>query len=187
MRIAHLGSSNDAGIELFEFIEPAVVIPEQNFPFATVGLHHVALTVPDFEEPLERLLARGRCQRCSPSEILAGVLVCYCEDPWGQRPRSCQRRVRRPWACHHCHRSPRPKIVAGGHCDTADCLDLGWNRGSVAPGHSSRTGRSEQAQAAASTAACSANPAVAVAWSSAAMKRSASSSAAQSVPAAASR
>lgn len=82
---------------------------------------------------------------------------------------------------------PRLKIVAGGHCDTADCLDLGWNRGCVAPGHSSRTGRSEQAQAAASTAACSANPAVAVAWSSAAMKRSASSSAAPSVPAAASR
>jgi len=83
MRIAHLGSSNGAGIELFEFIEPAVIVPEQNFPFATVGLHHVALTVPDFEETLQRLLARGGRQRCSPSEIFAGVLVCYCEDPWG--------------------------------------------------------------------------------------------------------
>jgi len=83
MRIAHLGSSNGAGIELFEFIRPPVVVPDDNFPFATVGLHHVALTVADFEETLGRVLAHGGRQRCAPSEIYAGVLVCYCEDRWG--------------------------------------------------------------------------------------------------------
>ena len=83
MRIAHLGADNRAGIELFQFLEPETTTPDDPFPFASVGLHHVAITVDDFEGTLERILARGGTKRCTPSEIYGGVLVCYTQDPWG--------------------------------------------------------------------------------------------------------
>jgi catechol 2,3-dioxygenase-like lactoylglutathione lyase family enzyme len=64
MRIAHLLGTNGAGIELFEFTEPPVTVPDTNFPFSVVGLHHVAVTVEDFDATIARVLADGGRQRC---------------------------------------------------------------------------------------------------------------------------
>jgi catechol 2,3-dioxygenase-like lactoylglutathione lyase family enzyme len=83
MKIAHLADSNGTGIELFEFIDPAVVYPEEHFDYWRVGLSHLAFTVPDLEAAIASLEAHGGVARTGIHEVLPDCRVCYCKDPWG--------------------------------------------------------------------------------------------------------
>jgi catechol 2,3-dioxygenase-like lactoylglutathione lyase family enzyme len=83
MKLAHLVTSNGAGLELFEFIEPKVVPPGENFHYSEIGPHHLAFTVDDFDAVLAAILERGGKQRSQVFDVNDGEYICYCEDPWG--------------------------------------------------------------------------------------------------------
>ena len=83
MRIAHLADDNGTGVELFEFIEPAMVFPENHFDYWRIGLSHLAFTVPDLEDTMASLEAHGGAVRTAIHEVLPDCRVCYCKDPWG--------------------------------------------------------------------------------------------------------
>lgn len=83
MKLAHLGTRNGAGIELFEFVEPATQPREENFTYWLTGPHHVAVTVADIHDTLARLVAKGGRQRSGVFDVEGRAYVCYCEDPWG--------------------------------------------------------------------------------------------------------
>jgi catechol 2,3-dioxygenase-like lactoylglutathione lyase family enzyme len=83
MKLAHLITANDAGIELFEFVRPATRVPDERFAYWEAGPQHVAFTVDDLDLSLARLLALGGRQRTDVFDVHDGQRVCYCEDPWG--------------------------------------------------------------------------------------------------------
>ncbi len=83
MRLAHLMAGNGAGFELFQFLEPPVRRPDDNFVYTRVGPHHVAFTVDDFDGTLERLEQLGGRRRTASYDVHGGTRICYCEDPWG--------------------------------------------------------------------------------------------------------
>jgi catechol 2,3-dioxygenase-like lactoylglutathione lyase family enzyme len=83
MRLAHLITSNGAGFELFQFVDPPVESPEDNFTYTTIGPHHVAFTVEDFHGTLNKLNDTGGRQRTAVYDVHGGELIVYCEDPWG--------------------------------------------------------------------------------------------------------
>ena len=83
MKLAHLLTSNGAGLELVQFLEPAVVTPEDNFPYFQVGPHHLAFTVDDFHTTLAAILENGGRQRSQIFDVNDGEFICYCDDPWG--------------------------------------------------------------------------------------------------------
>ena len=47
------------------------------------NLHHIALTVADFDAALRRVVDNGGKQRSAVYDVHGGAFVCYCEDPWG--------------------------------------------------------------------------------------------------------
>lgn len=83
MKLAHLVASNGAGFELFQFLDPEVVSGEDNFTYTSVGPHHVAFTVDDFQGTLALLNDSGGRQRTQVYDVHGGALIVYCEDPWG--------------------------------------------------------------------------------------------------------
>ncbi|MET0928464.1 MAG: VOC family protein [Aeromicrobium sp.] len=83
MRLAHLLTSNGAGIELFEFISPATEVPKERFAYWVGGPQHVAFSVDDLDKTLAHLAASGGRRRTDVFDVHDGQRVCYCEDPWG--------------------------------------------------------------------------------------------------------
>jgi predicted enzyme related to lactoylglutathione lyase len=83
MKLAHLMTSNGAGIELFQFVEPPVEALEDNFTYWQVGPHHIGLTVDDFDSTLQRLRDHGGTQRTAVFDVYDGAFIAYCSDPWG--------------------------------------------------------------------------------------------------------
>ena len=83
MRIAHLADENGTGVELFEFVEPAMVEPEEHFDYWRIGFSHLAFTTPDLEASIERLRQYGGRTRTDIHEVLPGCRIIYCMDPWG--------------------------------------------------------------------------------------------------------
>jgi catechol 2,3-dioxygenase-like lactoylglutathione lyase family enzyme len=83
MELAHLITTNEGGVELFQFLEPPVERPEENFRYWRIGPHHVAFTVADVPASVERIVAAGGKQRTAVYDVHAGAFICYCEDPWG--------------------------------------------------------------------------------------------------------
>lgn len=83
MRLAHLVDGNGTGVELFEFIEPAMVYPEQHFDYWRMGVSHLAFTVEDIDATAAALEAAGGEVRTDVHTVLPGCLIRYCMDPWG--------------------------------------------------------------------------------------------------------
>jgi predicted enzyme related to lactoylglutathione lyase len=83
MRIAHLADDNGTGVELFEFVDPEMVYPDEHFDYWRVGLSHLAFTVPDIEASIASVEANGGSARTAIYEVLPGCRICYCKDPWG--------------------------------------------------------------------------------------------------------
>ncbi|HVL34035.1 MAG TPA: VOC family protein [Burkholderiales bacterium] len=82
---AHLLSGNGVGLELFQFIEPAVERRADNFEYWKAGIFHLCVTDPDVEGLARRIAARGGRQRIPAFEFVPGrpYRLVYCEDPWG--------------------------------------------------------------------------------------------------------
>lgn len=84
-RVMHMISANGAGMELFEWLEPAVRKPEDNFAYEVVGPFHFNVVDPDIEGLVEKVVAAGGRQR---SRIHAWdpelpFRLVYLEDPFG--------------------------------------------------------------------------------------------------------
>jgi catechol 2,3-dioxygenase-like lactoylglutathione lyase family enzyme len=84
-RVTHLISANGAGLELFEWREPPVREPDDNFAYEIVGPFHFNVVDPNIEQFCGRVVALGGKQR---SKIHAWdpelpFRLVYCEDPFG--------------------------------------------------------------------------------------------------------
>lgn len=84
MRIAHLATrGGGTGIELFEFLEPATVAPDEDFAYWRRGISHICFTVDDLEASIEKLISFGGRKRSQIHTVWPETRICYCEDPWG--------------------------------------------------------------------------------------------------------
>jgi catechol 2,3-dioxygenase-like lactoylglutathione lyase family enzyme len=83
MKLAHLASRSGIGIELFEFIEPATVSPEDRFAYWRIGVSHICFTVAEMSATIKKVVKSGGRQRSRIHTVSDGTQVCYCEDPWG--------------------------------------------------------------------------------------------------------
>ena len=83
MRIAHLVTEEEAGIELFQFTDPPVEKPPDNFAYWRIGVFHIALTVGDVDGTAAEIARTGGKRRTDTHTVRPGCVVCYCEDPWG--------------------------------------------------------------------------------------------------------
>jgi predicted enzyme related to lactoylglutathione lyase len=83
MKLAHMLTANDCGLELFQFLEPEAVKPGENFEYWRYGAHHIAFTVDDFDAALGRIRDHGGRTRTEVYDVHGETFVCYCEDPWG--------------------------------------------------------------------------------------------------------
>jgi catechol 2,3-dioxygenase-like lactoylglutathione lyase family enzyme len=85
-KMAQLASANGVGIELFEFVEPRTVAPEDNFPWQATGFSHICVLDPAIDEMVARIQASGgRLRTSRVREVYAGDRYrwAYCEDPFG--------------------------------------------------------------------------------------------------------
>ncbi|MEO8668016.1 MAG: VOC family protein [Bauldia sp.] len=82
---AHLLGANGVGIELFQFLDPPVEKPADNFAYAETGIFHLCVTDPDIEGLVARIVAHGGKQRTKIWQFLHDrpYKLAYCEDPFG--------------------------------------------------------------------------------------------------------
>lgn len=82
---AHVVSANGVGLELFQFIDPAVEIPEENFQYQRAGVFHLCVTDPDLPGLVERVVAHGGKQRTKIWKFLPDrpYELVYLEDCFG--------------------------------------------------------------------------------------------------------
>lgn len=82
---AHLLAANGVGLELFQFVEPAVEDFRYGLGYRRRGPWHVCLTHPDLEEVLLSLVGAGGTQLAPISDFVPGRpwRLVYCADPWG--------------------------------------------------------------------------------------------------------
>jgi catechol 2,3-dioxygenase-like lactoylglutathione lyase family enzyme len=82
---AYMLSGNGVGLELFQFLEPPVVDPPDNFRYHETGIFHLCVTDPDLEGLVARTVKHGGRQRTGIWRFLEGrpYQLVYCEDPFG--------------------------------------------------------------------------------------------------------
>lgn len=82
-KLAHMSTGDRVGIELLEFEEN---YPAKEWEFKKNGIFHFGVTVPDYEEFLEKLKAHGGKQRSlvNKRDVKGEIYVAvYAEDPFG--------------------------------------------------------------------------------------------------------
>jgi catechol 2,3-dioxygenase-like lactoylglutathione lyase family enzyme len=96
-RQAHMLGANGVGLELFQFLDPPVVVPQDNFRYYETGIFHFCVTDPDLEGLVARILEPGGRQRTKIWQFLEGrpYRLVYCEDPFGISLRLCPTPTRR--------------------------------------------------------------------------------------------
>lgn len=82
---AHMLAGNGVGLELFQFIDPAVERRPDNFEYWKIGVFHICVTDPNVEALARRIVEAGGRQRVPVFEFVPGrpYRLVYCEDPWG--------------------------------------------------------------------------------------------------------
>jgi hypothetical protein len=77
--------ANGVGIELFQFLDPPVTTPAENFRYGETGIFHLCVTDPDLEGLVSRVAEHGGRQRTKIWQFLEGrpYRLVYCEDPFG--------------------------------------------------------------------------------------------------------
>ena len=82
---AHVVSGNGVGLELFQFLDPPVQMPENNFAYWRGGVFHLCVTDPDLEALAARVVANGGKQRTKIWRFLPDrpYQLVYCEDCFG--------------------------------------------------------------------------------------------------------
>lgn len=85
MKIAHMVTGDGTGFELFEFTSPKPERREDTMEYWKSGFFHIAITDPDVSGKVAEIVENGGLQRSDVLELFPGenVLVCYCEDPFG--------------------------------------------------------------------------------------------------------
>jgi catechol 2,3-dioxygenase-like lactoylglutathione lyase family enzyme len=84
VRIAHLSCGNGVGLELFEFVRPAVEPSREDHRHT--GITHLCFLAPDLEEATERVVQAGGTRLTERSwNVLEGqsYRFSFCRDPWG--------------------------------------------------------------------------------------------------------
>ncbi|KAJ4357498.1 uncharacterized protein N0V89_002074 [Didymosphaeria variabile] len=82
VKIAWLGTGNSVGFEVFEFIDPPNK-PSSDFDYAKTGFFHIAVTEPDVEGAIKRVLENGGEQLGETVSMGAEDQAAYVRDPWG--------------------------------------------------------------------------------------------------------
>ncbi|KAL1611842.1 hypothetical protein SLS60_000063 [Paraconiothyrium brasiliense] len=82
VKIAWLGTGNSVGFEVFEFIDPPNK-PCLEFDYAKTGFFHIAVTAPDVEGAVKRVLENGGDQVGEIVSMGAEDQAAYVRDPWG--------------------------------------------------------------------------------------------------------
>jgi catechol 2,3-dioxygenase-like lactoylglutathione lyase family enzyme len=82
---AHLVDANGVGLEVFQFVEPAVEPSEPEMRYTRPGFFHVCLSVSNVGEAIERIVAAGGTKLSDEAEFVPGRpwRNSYCRDPWG--------------------------------------------------------------------------------------------------------
>jgi catechol 2,3-dioxygenase-like lactoylglutathione lyase family enzyme len=82
---AHMLAGNGVGIEVFQFLEPAVDEPEPTMHYTRRGFSHLCLTVEDVPADVAAVVAAGGSQISDPAYFVPGRpwQLAYCRDPWG--------------------------------------------------------------------------------------------------------
>jgi catechol 2,3-dioxygenase-like lactoylglutathione lyase family enzyme len=85
MKMAWLGSGNNVGFELFEYIDPKAEKKAKDFEYWKSGLFHIAITDPNIEELCNRISEKGGKQRTNIWRISPDqdYKIVFCEDPFG--------------------------------------------------------------------------------------------------------
>ena len=85
MRADWLGSGNQVGFEIFEYIEPKAQRRKENFEYWKSGFTHICITDPNIENLCKRISETGGKQRSNIWEIVPdkGYKIVFCEDPFG--------------------------------------------------------------------------------------------------------
>lgn len=83
--LAHLATIDGVGIELFQFINPDVNIPNDNFEYWRAGIFHICVTAPDIESTVELISKTGGKVKSKIWKLWGNkeYKVAYCQDPWG--------------------------------------------------------------------------------------------------------
>jgi predicted enzyme related to lactoylglutathione lyase len=81
---AHLLTGNGVGIELFEPLDPKPLPPAEALEYRRCGPWHFALTHPDVDAILERIVANGGHQHSAAHNFAPGRpwRLAYARDPW---------------------------------------------------------------------------------------------------------
>ncbi len=84
-KLAHLASANQVGIELFQFVDPETIRPDDSMQYWKTGYFHICIIDPDPEALAQKIVDEGGRQRTAVWEIFpeSGYLLVYCEDPFG--------------------------------------------------------------------------------------------------------
>ncbi len=83
-KIAHMVTSNNIGIELFEFEKNTK--QREDFTFIKTGLFHFSVQDPDIEGLVAKIVSHGGKQRMPIREYYPNdkpYRMCYVEDPFG--------------------------------------------------------------------------------------------------------
>jgi catechol 2,3-dioxygenase-like lactoylglutathione lyase family enzyme len=82
---AHLLTGNGVGLELFEFVDPAVQRRQDNCEYWMQGYWHLCFTDPNIEALAQAIVDSGGRQRSPVFEFIPGrpYKLVYCEDPCG--------------------------------------------------------------------------------------------------------
>jgi catechol 2,3-dioxygenase-like lactoylglutathione lyase family enzyme len=85
MKIAHMVTGDGVGFELFEFLGPKPERRADTMEYWKNGFFHIAVTAPDVAAKVAEIVANGGLKRSEIWDLFPDekVLVCYCEDPFG--------------------------------------------------------------------------------------------------------
>jgi catechol 2,3-dioxygenase-like lactoylglutathione lyase family enzyme len=86
MRMAHMGSGNGVGIELFQLLDPPHEKRATSLEYWKSGFFHICITDPDVPGTVGRIVERGGKQlskiwNMEPNS--RDYKMCYCEDIFG--------------------------------------------------------------------------------------------------------
>ena len=82
---AHLLTANGVGLELFQFIEPAVESPEPSVEYRKPGPWHIPFTHPAVHATIDRIVGSGGRRLTQALAFVPGRpwVLGYAADPWG--------------------------------------------------------------------------------------------------------
>ena len=81
---AHLLTGNGVGIELFEPLDPKPAPPSEEVGYRRAGPWHIAITHPDVDGMVARIVAKGGRKHTEPHAFAPGRpwRLAYTRDPW---------------------------------------------------------------------------------------------------------